>query len=181
MKSLTLRKAIKTGSLYERQGMREIAVIPPNHLTFNLIDCIQLFRGEAYGGVEAVRNGRNLHSSDAVSTHIILVEEDRLIGTVRYEQLKHSAARTVELGGFVVAKECRRGRATLLLVQKVREYALSCGDQRFFASASVEFGSASILRKFGARTIAQYFEPNYQRNVERVEIFFGAENATLAA
>jgi hypothetical protein len=166
--------AIRTGALYERRGSREIAVLSANQLTAELLDLIQTFRGRIYrlgGAIAAVQNGRHSHPADAKSDHILLLEDGKLIGCARYEYSREHLERSViELGGFVVDPLLRNGRATLAIVQKVKQHALLRGDRHFLARASVEFGSASILKKFGARVIEKYFDPAYQRNVESLEI-----------
>lgn len=158
---------MRTGALYERRGDREISVVEQRAVTAALIEAIQQFRGSIYslgGPIDAVVDGRNVHAADPVSDHILLVEAG-IIGCARYER----RADCVELGGFVVAPFARP-RATLAIVLKVKEWAALCGDKRFIARASVEAGSASILRKFGARVLTTYYEPAYKRHAELIEI-----------
>jgi predicted GNAT family N-acyltransferase len=175
-----LRKAVRAGQLYEAFGLREIAVILARHLTLDLLLLIQLFRGRIYesnGPIDAVKDGANVHPADEISDHILLLHDSELVACARYER----RAGEVELGGFVVEPAFRGGRATQKIVLKVREHAIACGDSKFIARASVEFGSSSILQKFGARVISSYFEPAYQRHVDLVEIILPSDVGQKAA
>ncbi len=175
----SVSRAIRDGALYECYGAREIGVVYQHAMTPELLTVIQRFRGAAYeteGPVPGVVSGRNVSPDDVSSDHILLIEGDNLIGCARYTPKRpKTSISCVELGGFVVAHSVRQGRATLLIVNKVRELASLRGDLRFIARASVQFGSASILKKFGARVLSQYYEPAYRRDAELLEIVLGAE------
>jgi hypothetical protein len=163
-----VQRAMRAGLVYERQGVREIAVCAAWRYP-EIIDVVREFRGQIYsenGPVDAVRNGRDEHPDDPDSYHVLLAQNGVLRGCARYCRRN----KTVQLGGWVIARELRGTRAAVDIIRVTTALARSFGDTHFVAQASVRYGSASILRKLGGRVVAEYWAPAYHRYLATIEI-----------
>ena len=168
--------ACRRGLLYEKQpNGQEISIIAAWDEP-QALEVIQEFRGGIYsvaGPLIAVSGGKNIHRSDPKSYHIVVVKGSDLVGCARYERIFRPLRQCwVELGGFAIAPNLRGSRVVLAIIKKAKEMATIFGDTKFYAHASVQYGSSSILRKLGGHTVSQYWDPEYKRNVDVLEIDF---------
>lgn len=123
--------------------MRSVDIIDPEGITVELLEEIQRFRAGVYGCIPAVVDGLHIHSSDSTSYHVLVRENGVLSATARYTRLVDH----VDLGGLCI--KARGSRDVLRIIEAMLSLAGRLGDRIFMAHASVEAGSASILRKVG--------------------------------
>lgn len=164
MLCLELKNLIECGLLYTRIADKEISVLIPGIISSTILEALERFRGEAYGKVPAVVDGRDIRCSDANAYHVLMINKTGIIGSARYLR-----GPVVQLGGFVIRRDFRGSTVVLKIIAKIKELASHLGDSIFHANASIEFGSASILRRLGGKVIKTYFDESYQRNVELIE------------